>query len=699
MSDNKNIKLKFTPKKPIMVWDGDCRFCKSFAERFEASSKGAVEFIPYQVLNEKYPKAPNLDYEKSVVFFNSTSTTNGAEAIFNFFNVIGKKWPKKLYENSNIVSESSEFFYSLVANNRKMFGRLGRIFFGNNFLPDTYKISSWIFGRLLGIVGFIAFLSFWVQADLIISSKGVIPFSESLSQVESFIIKSNLDSSKWLAKPTLLWLFQSDLWLNIVLLIGLISSITLAIGLVPHVSILVSWVSYLSIASVSEPFLNFQWDALLLEVYLISLFFVPWRVFDNKNNIESPSILGRWLLWLLIMKLMFQSGIVKFTFFNPDGSNAWRDLSALDYHFWTQPLPSWISYYFDKLPVFIDKIALFFTYLCELIIPFFILLPRKMRRIAAFLLILFQLLIILSGNYGFFNLLTIVLCISLLDDQYLKQFFYKAVIDGKSSLKKYKVFVVARRVLSIFVLVLFCFSSYIYIGRDLKGNQSKGSHVSEDVSFFEEKTLEISQISRSINAYGLFRVMTKTRPEFKIELQFEDSLWIPIDFNYKPNRVERKPAFFFPHMPRVDWQIWFESLYYERLLSDPFYLSSYQNFLSTMVSKDLKSSDISIDDFLSFNARETLKTLPITERSIYLRRLNSSLNSHLNNSYWFARFLSNLKNKGSSVYKNYVILNKRDIVKVRICLESFSFNHDSGNRSDWWNKEIIEKSSFTINLR
>ena len=60
----------------------------------------------------------------------------------------------------------------------------------------------------------------------------------------------------------------------------------------PHVSILLSWVSYLSIASVSEPFLNFQWDALLLEVYLISIFFVPWRVFDNKDNIESPPTIG-----------------------------------------------------------------------------------------------------------------------------------------------------------------------------------------------------------------------------------------------------------------------------------------------------------------------------------------------------------------------------------------------------------------------
>ena len=96
-----------------MVWDGDCEFCRKFAERFEAIANGVVEFIPYQSLHKKYPKSPKLDYEKSVVFFTSTNVTIGAEAIFNFFNVIGKKWPKKLYENFSLVSKVSEFFYGL----------------------------------------------------------------------------------------------------------------------------------------------------------------------------------------------------------------------------------------------------------------------------------------------------------------------------------------------------------------------------------------------------------------------------------------------------------------------------------------------------------------------------------------------------------------------------------------------------------
>lgn len=682
-----------------MVWDGDCEFCRKFAERFEASSDGVVEFIPYQSLNKKYPKAPKLDYEKSVVFFTSTSVSTGAEAIFSFFNVVGKKWPKKLYENSKLISKLSEVFYSYIAKNRKLFGFLSRTLFGDNFMPDSYKISSWIFGRMLGLVGAAAFLSFWIQADLIIGSNGIVPFFENLTQIESFIIKSDLDTSKWIAKPTLLWLHNSDLWLNIVLLIGFISSLFLAVGLVPHVSILLSWASYLSIASVAEPFLNFQWDALLLEVFLVSIFFVPWRVFDKKDNIELPPTIGRWLLWLLIMKLMLQSGIVKFTFFDVDGSNAWRDLTALEYHFWTQPIPSWLSYYFDALPAVIDKIALFFTYVCELIIPFFILLPRRMRRIAAISLILFQFLIILSGNYGFFNLLTITLCISLLDDQYLRKFNFVSVVNSKPYLKNYMVFKKVKRGLSFLVLILFVYSFVIFIGRDFNGNRLSSSDLNQKVSVLEQKLLDFSQTSRSINSYGLFRVMTKTRPEFQIELQYEDSLWVPIDFDYKPNKIKKKPAFFFPHMPRVDWQIWFEALYYEKLLSDPFLSSSYQNFLSTMVSKKLKLSNISIDEFLSEKAKKILKTLPPAERNSYLNRLSSSLNSYLGHSYWFAMFLSDLINKESTVFHNYRIKDNLEIIRMKVSLSLFTFNHDSKNSSDWWMKRDIEKSAFIIELR
>ena len=65
---SKSKKRSFSPNVPIMVWDGECSFCKKFADRFETRSKNLVEFIPYQLLSEKYPNAPAYDYQNSVYF-------------------------------------------------------------------------------------------------------------------------------------------------------------------------------------------------------------------------------------------------------------------------------------------------------------------------------------------------------------------------------------------------------------------------------------------------------------------------------------------------------------------------------------------------------------------------------------------------------------------------------------------------------
>ena len=112
-----------------MVWDGECSFCKKFAERFETRSKNLVEFIPYQLLSEKYPNAPAYDYQNSVYFLENSGSTSGAEAIFNFFKKTGIKWPNILYEKFKFFRTTTEFFYRLIANNRKVAGSKGHFLF------------------------------------------------------------------------------------------------------------------------------------------------------------------------------------------------------------------------------------------------------------------------------------------------------------------------------------------------------------------------------------------------------------------------------------------------------------------------------------------------------------------------------------------------------------------------------------------
>ncbi len=130
---------------------------------------------------------------------------------------------------------------------------------------------------------------------------------------------------------------------------------------------------------------------------------------------EAPfSRAGFFLLKLLLFKLMLMSGVVKLT----SGDDSWWNLTALDYHYWTQPLPTVLGWWADQHPVWFKKFSVAFCLFVEIIVPFFIWAPRRLRHIAAGLLIFLQIVIAATGNYCFFNLLTIALCLLLFDDAF-----------------------------------------------------------------------------------------------------------------------------------------------------------------------------------------------------------------------------------------------------------------------------------------
>ena len=109
---------------------------------------------------------------------------------------------------------------------------------------------------------------------------------------------------------------------------------------------------------------------------------------------------------------MFASGVVKLS----SGDATWRNLTALVYHYETQPLPTWIGWYAHQLPMTWQRASTLVMFGTELVIPWLILAPRRLRLIACGCLVAFQLLIAATGNYGFFNLLTLLLCLLLCDD-------------------------------------------------------------------------------------------------------------------------------------------------------------------------------------------------------------------------------------------------------------------------------------------
>ena len=91
------------------------------------------------------------------------------------------------------------------------------------------------------------------------------------------------------------------------------------------------------------------------------------------------------------------------------------------------------------------------------------------------------------------------------------------------------------------------------------------------------KVYELASPLRIVNSYGLFAIMTTTRPEIIVEGSADGVHWLPYEFRYKPGDVTRKPRFMAPHQPRLDWQMWFAALSEYR--REPWFLSFCQRLL------------------------------------------------------------------------------------------------------------------------
>ncbi len=426
--------------------------------------------------------------------------------------------------------------------------------------PPSYLFSRFIFFRLLGLVCLIAHLSLWSQIIGLIGEAGILPVGEYLDQV----------SDAWpgrahLVVPTLFWLNASDTALHVACAAGTVLSLSLIAGLAHRLTILLLWINYLSLFQASQIFLGFQWDTLLLETLLFSWFIAPpgWRMGQGHAAPVSP--IGRWAMWWLLLKLMFLSGITKLL----SGDESWRDLTAMNYHYFTQPLPNAISWYFYQQPEWFHRFSTVGMYVAELGAPLLILAPRRLRHAGALFMFVLQLMIGLTGNYGFFNLLTCALCILLLDDQLIQRILGPNLFFHQTRSKPQQGFWSRGLVCGALILLLLLsglkFMSEMTYTQNARQNPrwvTAAQNYANDylMAWVAEQVFRRTDRFASVNGYGLFRVMTTTRPELVIELSASGVEWQELSFRYKPGDVQRRPGFVAPHMPRLDWQMWFAAL-------------------------------------------------------------------------------------------------------------------------------------------
>ncbi|CAG7856143.1 hypothetical protein MCAMS1_00529 [biofilm metagenome] len=398
---------------------------------------------------------------------------------------------------------------------------------------DTNKIFnvlvSWWFLRGLGLIYLGAFASMFGQIAGLIGPDGILPLSELLEKISLYF-----PEEKFRRFPCIFWFDHSINALKSGCIVGMIAAGCLVINWFTRSALIVCYVLYLSLCTAGQDFTSFQWDIFLLESGFLAIF-LTW----HSRIIE-------FLYRLLVARFMLMGGIVKIA----SGDPTWANLTALNYHYLTQPLPSPLAYNVYFFPEWFHQLCTAGILFIELLVPICVFMPRPFRLFAAWSFIILQSSIILTGNYNFFNLLTLLLCLFLFEDNDLckvtsKQ-LYNRIISQANYLPGRFATTCAGLWASVVILVL---ATQIWMAQ-MHSQPAK-------------PLLGLIQMTSTfglINNYGPFAVMTTVRNEVIIEGSMDGKNWREYEFKYKPGQLDKPLRWIIPHNPRLDWQLWFVPL-------------------------------------------------------------------------------------------------------------------------------------------
>jgi hypothetical protein len=422
------------------------------------------------------------------------------------------------------------------------------------------------FVRALALISLCAWLSLGVQLPVLIGSHGLLPAADFIATARTQPGVSFLDL------PTLFWWSQSDTLLRAGVVLGAVLSLAALAGSRHRLCFALSTALYLSYATVARDFLSFQWDNLLIECSLLAACLPTNR----------PAPLVHFLFRLVLFKLYFESGIAKWQ----SPLRDWHDGSAMTYYYETAPLPTWVAFYAHHLPVWWHHFESRAALVLELVVPFGIFGPRRARLGAAAAFTLFQILNLATANYGFFCYLALALHLFLLDDLDLER--VRRWGEGRLPLRVRRWRAALSRLnqrpptpahatatptaagrwlgwaaATVFVLVSLA-EATLHFSRP-------GVLVA-----LARPLLSLNDSFRLIGTYHLFGSITRERiePEFQTARAVTDdeAAWAPHHLRHKPGLVTRRPDFVAPHQPRVDFQLWFYGLRYER--REPLYVAA-----------------------------------------------------------------------------------------------------------------------------
>src|SRR3954454_18993289 len=258
------------------------------------------------------------------------------------------------------------------------------------FAAPNYWFARWVLERGLGLVYLLAFANALDQFPALLGEHGLLPVPRYLAR------------TRFRDAPSLFHLGYSDRGLRAVGWSGVLLAAATVLGLPDAGPLWVSmlvwlalWALYLSIVNVGQRFYSFGWESLLLEAGFLA-------VFLGNARIPPPLpilFLFRWLA----LRVELGAGLIKLR-----GDRCWRDLTCMDYHHETQPMPNPLSWFFHHLPRPVHRVETIGNFVAQLVLPFGLFLPQPFGTIAAVLMIVTQLYLVVSGNYAWLNWVTIV---------------------------------------------------------------------------------------------------------------------------------------------------------------------------------------------------------------------------------------------------------------------------------------------------
>lgn len=405
-------------------------------------------------------------------------------------------------------------------------------------------IPRLLFQRGLGLIYFIAFLVAINQFKPLLGEHGLLPVPLFVKQVEF------ADSPSLFFFVPRDWAFTAGAWLGIGLSCAAMAGFTERFSAPVSMGAWAAmWLLYISFVNVGQTFYGYGWETMLLEAGFCAIFLGPAR--------WTPNALPMWALRWMEFRVMFGAGLIKLR-----GDPCWRDLTCLDFHYQTQPIPNPLSWYFYWLPKWSLHGGVAFNHFVELAVPFGFFLPQPIAGIAALITIFFQLLLMLSGNLSFLNLLTIVIALPMLDARWFARWLpLPPNLAEPARWFEYAAIGYA----AVVVLLSIRPAINLVSTRQLMNASFEPLHI--------------------VNTYGAFGSVGRIRDEIIIEGTSDDTPsdyadWRAYEFRGKPGDPKRKPPQIAPYHLRLDWQMWFAAM--SNYTEEPWFV----NFIAKLLQGD-----------------------------------------------------------------------------------------------------------------